>query len=178
VVLYEPGSGGTGKKHIALALGLAACQKGYRLRFSTAAAMVHDLIEAKDEMRLLRYQKQIAAYELLTVDELDFVPLSKTGAELLFEVFSQHYERGSTLVTSNRLCGAPHNKFNAESIVMRTPRSFATDYCHYTVFLLRIMGVAFSRAISLSVALKRPVRSFGAITDSSASSFTLGSARV
>jgi len=101
VVLYEPGSGGTGKKHIALALGLAACQKGYRVRFSTAAAMVHDLIEAKDEMRLLRYQKQIAAYELLTVDELDFVPLSKTGVELLFEVFSQRYERGSTLVTSN-----------------------------------------------------------------------------
>ena len=94
-------SSGTGKTHIALALGLAACQKGYRVRFTTAAAMVHELIEAKDEKRLLRYQKQMAAYELLIVDELGFVPLSKTGAELLFEVFSQRYERGSTLVTSN-----------------------------------------------------------------------------
>ena len=84
-----------------MALGLAACQKGYRVRFTTAAAMVHELIEAKDEKRLLRYQKQMAAYELLIVDELGFVPLSKTGAELLFEVFSQRYERGSTLVTSN-----------------------------------------------------------------------------
>jgi DNA replication protein DnaC len=95
------GSLGTGKTHIALALGLAACQKGYRVRFTTAAAMVHELIEAKDEKRLLRYQKQMAAYELLIVDELGFVPLSKTGAELLFEVFSQRYERGSTMVTSN-----------------------------------------------------------------------------
>jgi DNA replication protein DnaC len=95
------GNSGTGKTHIALALGLAACQKGYRVRFTTAAAMVHELIEAKDDKRLLRYQKQMAAYELLIVDELGFVPLSKTGAELLFEVFSQRYERGSTMVTSN-----------------------------------------------------------------------------
>jgi DNA replication protein DnaC len=95
------GNSGTGKTHIALALGLAACQKGYRVRFTTAAAMVHELIEARDEKRLLRYQKQMATYELLIVDELGFVPLSKTGAELLFEVFSQRYERGSTMVTSN-----------------------------------------------------------------------------
>ena len=95
------GSSGTGKTHVALALGLAACQKGHRVRFTTAAAMVHELIEARDEKRLLRYQKQMAAYELLIVDELGFVPLSKTGAELLFEVFSQRYERGSTMVTSN-----------------------------------------------------------------------------
>jgi DNA replication protein DnaC len=59
------------------------------------------LLEARDEKRLLRYQKQMAGYELLIVDELGFVPLSKSGAELLFEVFSQRYERGSTLVTSN-----------------------------------------------------------------------------
>lgn len=95
------GNSGTGKTHIALALGLAACQKGYRVRFTTAASLVHELIEAKDEKRLLRYQKQIASHELLIVDELGFVPLSKTGAELLFEVFSQRYERVSTLVTSN-----------------------------------------------------------------------------
>ena len=95
------GNSGTGKTHIALALGLAACQKGHRVRFTTAAALVHELIEAKDERRLLRFQKQIASYELLIIDELGFVPLSKTGAELLFEVFSQRYERGSTLVTSN-----------------------------------------------------------------------------
>jgi DNA replication protein DnaC len=57
--------------------------------------------EARDEKRLLRYQKLLARQELLIVDELGFVPLSKTGAEMLFEVFSQRYERSSTLVTSN-----------------------------------------------------------------------------
>ena len=99
--LLALGNSGTGKTHIALALGVAACQKGYRVRFTTAASLVHELIEAKDEKRLMRYQKQMAAHELLIVDELGFVPLSKTGAELLFEVFSQRYERTSTLVTSN-----------------------------------------------------------------------------
>jgi len=103
------GNRGTGKTHIALALSLAACQKGYRVRFTTAAAMVYELIEAKDEKRLLRYQKQMAAYELLIVDELGFVPLSKTGAELLFEVFSQRYERGSTMVTICRSRNGPRS---------------------------------------------------------------------
>ena len=95
------GNSGTGKTHLALALGLAACQRGHRVRFTTAAALVHELMEARDERRLLRLQKLLASSELLIVDELGFVPLSKIGAELLFEVFSQRYERGSTLVTSN-----------------------------------------------------------------------------
>jgi DNA replication protein DnaC len=81
--------------------GLTACQRGHRVRFTTTAALVSELIEARDEKKLLRFQKQIASYELLIVDELGFVPLSKTGAELLFEMLSQRYERGSTLVTSN-----------------------------------------------------------------------------
>jgi len=95
------GNSGTGKTHIALGLGLAACQKGLSVGFTTAAALVHELLEARDEKRLLRTQKLLASYQLLIIDELGFVPLSKTGAELLFEVFSQRYERGSLLVTSN-----------------------------------------------------------------------------
>ena len=95
------GNSGTGKTHIALGLGLAACQKGLSVGFITAAALVHELMEARDEKRLLRFQKQLAKYKLLIIDELGFVPLSKTGAELLFEVFSQRYEQGSTLLTSN-----------------------------------------------------------------------------
>jgi DNA replication protein DnaC len=95
------GNSGTGKTHIALGLGLAACQKGLSVGVITAAAIVHELIEARDEKRLLRLQRQLAAYKLLIIDELGYVPLSTTGAELLFEVFSQRYERGSILVTSN-----------------------------------------------------------------------------
>ena len=95
------GNSGTGKTHVALGLGLAACQRGVSVGFTTAAALVHELLEARDEKRLLRLQRQLTGYRLLIIDELGFVPLSKSGAELLFEIFSQRYERGATLVTSN-----------------------------------------------------------------------------
>ena len=76
---------------MALGLGLAACQRGLSVGFTTA----------RDERRLLNLQKRLARLKLLIIDELGFVPLPKTGAELLFEVFSQRYERGSILVTTN-----------------------------------------------------------------------------
>ncbi len=95
------GNSGTGKTHIALGLGLAACQKGLSVGFTTAAALVNELMEARDETRLLNLQKRLARFKLLIIDELGFVPLSRTGSELLFEVFSQRYELGSILVTTN-----------------------------------------------------------------------------
>ena len=95
------GPSGTGKTHVALGLGLAACQKGLSVGFTTAAALVSEMMEARDERRLLRFQKQMASCQLLIIDELGFVPLSKTGAELLFELISQRYERGAILITSN-----------------------------------------------------------------------------
>ena len=95
------GNSGTGKSHIGLGLGLAACQKGLSVGFTTAAALVHELLEARDEKRLLRLQKQLASHQLLIIDELGYVPLSPSGAELLFEVVSRRYERGSVIVTSN-----------------------------------------------------------------------------
>ena len=99
--LVSCGNSGTGKTHVALGLGLAACQKGMSVGFTTAAALVHELMEARDDRRLLNLQRQLARLRLLIIDELGFVPLSTTGAELLFEVFSQRYERGSVLVTTN-----------------------------------------------------------------------------
>jgi DNA replication protein DnaC len=95
------GNSGTGKTHIALGLGLAACQQGLSVGFTTAAALVNDLIEARDEKQLKRLQKQLLNYKLLIIDELGFVPLSKTGAELLFEIIGSRYERGSIIITSN-----------------------------------------------------------------------------
>ena len=92
------GNSGAGKTHVAL--GLAACQHGMSVGF-TAAALVHELMEDRDERRLLNLQRQLSRLSLLIIDELGFVPLSTTGAELLFEVFSQRYERGSILVTTN-----------------------------------------------------------------------------
>jgi DNA replication protein DnaC len=95
------GPSGTGKTHVALGLGLAACQRGFPVLFTTTAALVNRMMEARDNRQLTRLQAQLAAVKLLIVDELGYVPLSPTGAELLFEVFSQRYERASTIVTSN-----------------------------------------------------------------------------
>ncbi|MDO5758327.1 MAG: ATP-binding protein, partial [Rhodobacterales bacterium] len=72
------GNSGTGKSHVALGLGLAACQKGLAVGFITASALVHELLEARDEKRLLRLQKQWANYRLLIIDELGYVPLSES----------------------------------------------------------------------------------------------------
>ena len=96
------GNSGTGKTHVALGLGLAACQRGMSVGFTTAAALAHELMEARDERRLLNLQRQLSLLNLLIIDELGFVPLSRTGAELLFKVVSQRYEQGSILVTTNR----------------------------------------------------------------------------
>ena len=80
---------------------MAACQKGLSVGFTTAAALVSEMMEARDERRLLWFQKQMAAYKLLIIDELGFVPLSKTGAELLFELiprvmmFDRHAPTGA-----------------------------------------------------------------------------------
>jgi len=95
------GNSGTGKTHVALALGLAACQKGLTVAFTTAAALVSQLFEARDERRLLKLQRELASVKSLVIDELGYVPLSPTGAELLFKTFSQRSERCSTIVTSN-----------------------------------------------------------------------------
>ena len=95
------GNSGTGKTHVALGLGLAACQKGFAVGFTTAAALVHELLEARDERRLLRLQKQLAGLPAADHRRAGLCAAVATGAELLFEVFSQRYERGSVIVTSN-----------------------------------------------------------------------------
>ena len=95
------GNSGTGKTHIAIALGLAACQQGYKVSFFTTAGLITRLMEARDDKMLLRLRKQISRRHLVIVDEFGYVPFSKTGSELLFEFFSERYERGSIMVTTN-----------------------------------------------------------------------------
>lgn len=95
------GNSGTGKSHLATALGLQMVQCGYRVKFTTAAMLVEELLVAKEEHRLIPFEKQWLKYDVLICDELGYVPFSRTGAELLFQFFSSRYERGSTIVTSN-----------------------------------------------------------------------------
>ena len=89
------------KTHVALGLGLAACQRGMSVGFTTAAGLVHEMMEARDERPLLNLQRHLSRLGLLIIDELGDVPLSLTGADLLFEVFSQRYDRDSIMVTTN-----------------------------------------------------------------------------
>jgi DNA replication protein DnaC len=95
------GNPGTGKTHLATALGFAACGQGKKVRFVTATALVTELLEARESRALARLQKQLERLDLLILDELGYVPFSKTGAELLFDVVSRAYERTSLIVTSN-----------------------------------------------------------------------------
>ena len=147
------GNSGTGKTHLALALGLAACQKGYRVRFTTAAALVNALLEARDDKRLLRVQKQLAKQDLLIVDELGYVPLSKTGAELLFEIFSQRYEQASTLVTSN----LPFNEWT-ESFGSERLTGARLDRLTHHVHILELNGESYRLEHSKKPASPRPPR--------------------
>ena len=95
------GNPGTGKTHLACALAFAACAQGQRVRFYTVTKLVTELIECREERRLQRLQKQLQRLKVLVLDELGYVPFTKTGAELLFEVVSQAYEHHSLIVTSN-----------------------------------------------------------------------------
>jgi DNA replication protein DnaC len=95
------GSPGTGKTHLAIALGLAACRQGKRVRFATAAKLVTRLEEAQKQYQLDRVLAQLDRIDLLICDELGYLSFSRAGAELLFQVFADRYERRSLLVTSN-----------------------------------------------------------------------------
>jgi DNA replication protein DnaC len=95
------GNSGTGKTHLATALALAACHQGRRVRFFTVTGLVTQLTEAREEKQLERLLKLLQRQDLVVLDELGYVPFSKLGAELLFEVVSRAYERLSLIVTTN-----------------------------------------------------------------------------
>jgi DNA replication protein DnaC len=95
------GNPGTGKTHLATSLGIEACGRGKRVRFWRATELITQLMEAREDRVLGRMKKQLAKLDLLVLDELGYVPASKLGAELLFDVISVAYERTSLIVTTN-----------------------------------------------------------------------------
>ena len=95
------GNPGTGKTHLATALAAQACRRGKRVRFYRVTELVTQLLEAREERLLLRLKGQLSRLDLLVLDELGYVPASKAGAELLFDVISTAYERTSVVITTN-----------------------------------------------------------------------------
>lgn len=105
IVKKEPviflGNAGTGKTHLSVALGLAALRQGKKVRFFTANALATELLEAQQQYRLSRLEKQWLSYDLVILDEVGYVPFTKTGAELLYQFCASRYERGSMIITTN-----------------------------------------------------------------------------
>lgn len=95
------GQPGTGKTHLATAFGVKACQMGKRVRFFRVTELITKMMEAREERVLERMKKSLASLDVLVLDELGYVPASKLGAELFFDVVSQAYERTSLIVTTN-----------------------------------------------------------------------------
>ena len=95
------GNSGTGKTHLATALGLIACQQGRKVRFFTAAGLINQLTEAQASLRLSYLERSLAQMDLLIIDEIGYVPFSEKGAQLFFQVVAQSYERQSLIMTTN-----------------------------------------------------------------------------
>ncbi len=95
------GRSGTGKTHMATALGIEACKQGLRTRFVTCYGLVNELVEARQERALQRLVQKYVRYDLLIMDELGYVPFSKEGSELLFQVLAERHEKGSVIITTN-----------------------------------------------------------------------------
>ncbi len=127
------GNPGTGKTHVLLGLGLEAVRAGYRVRFVTAAALVNELLLARRELRVPKLLKQYAAFELVTIDELGYVPFSLEGAQLLFEFFADRYERRATALTTNLAFAHWPQLFGDETMTVALLDRL-THRCHVLAF--------------------------------------------
>ena len=92
---------GTGKTHVAISLGLAACEQGHKVRFYTAAGLINELLEAQEAHSISKLEARLMKYKLIILDEVGFIPFSQKGAQMLFTFISQRYQRASLIVTSN-----------------------------------------------------------------------------
>jgi len=95
------GDSGTGKSHLLIGLGIAACEQGRRVRYATAAQLVNELAEAADERRLSRIVARYGRLDLLCLDELGYVQLDARGSELLFQILTEREEKASVALASN-----------------------------------------------------------------------------
>ena len=111
------GTVGLGKTHLAISLGMKACQQGYRVVYTTAIAAINALTMAKKQQRLKQELKKYSLPQLLLIDELGYLPIDQQGADLLFQIISERYEQGSIILTSNKAYKQWPSIFNNDSTI-------------------------------------------------------------
>lgn len=139
------GSPGTGKTHVATGLAVEACRQGLRVRFYPVATLAAELQAASDEHQLHRFLNRFAKWDLVVLDELGYLPLSRTGAELLFQAISERTERGSLIITSNLPFPEWTETFHTERLT-----AALLDRVTYRAIILQMNGPSFRLARTLA----------------------------
>src|SRR6266849_4002320 len=127
------GEAGTGKTHLAIGLGVAACRQRRRVRFTTAAQLVNELIEAKNKSELNRVTNRWTRYDLIVIDEMAYVAMPEAAAEMMFQIIAGRAERAAVIVTTNlpfsewttmfpnaRLCKAMLDRLTDQAHIIET----------------------------------------------------------
>jgi DNA replication protein DnaC len=128
------GTPGGGKTHIAIGLALAACRQGKKVRFFGVASLVNDLLAAKDGLRLSKFIKPFTRLDLVVLDELGFLPFSKDGGQVLFQLCSDLHERVSIIITTN-LRFADWNSIFADEVMTTSLLDRLTSKGHILEFV-------------------------------------------
>ncbi|ACR78786.1 MULTISPECIES: IS21-like element ISKol1 family helper ATPase IstB [Kosmotoga] len=134
------GNSGTGKTHLATAIGIKACEEGYNVLFKTAAGLINELKEAKDEKQLVRYAKQFKKLDLVIIDELGYISFDIEGAELLFQYLAMRYETKSTLITTNLVFSEWIKIFHDKALTMAL-----LDRITHNAVILNMSGRSYRR---------------------------------
>ncbi|MCL5033025.1 MAG: IS21-like element helper ATPase IstB, partial [Thermotogae bacterium] len=134
------GNSGTGKTHLATAMGIQACEKGYNVSFKTAAKLVNELKEAKDERQLTKYARIFEKYDMVILDELGYISFDTEGSELLFQYIAMRYERKSTVITTNLIFSDWIKTFHDTALTMAL-----LDRITHNAIILNMNGESYRR---------------------------------
>jgi DNA replication protein len=134
------GNSGSGKTHISTSIGIKACQEGYSVLFKTAARLINELKEAKNEKQLIKYARVFESYDLVILDELGYIPFDTEGSQLLFEYLSLRYESKSTIITSNLIFSEWIKIFQDKALTMAL-----LDRLTHNAIILNMNGESYRR---------------------------------
>ncbi len=134
------GNSGTGKTHLATAMGIQACEKGYNVLFKTSAKLVNELKEARDERQLTKYAKIFEKYDMVILDELGYISFDTEGSELLFQYIAMRHETKSTVITTNLIFSDWIKTFHDTALTMAL-----LDRITHNAIILNMNGESYRR---------------------------------